>query len=627
MSALDIITEAIRRENFWVRPDLVLAWQPPLREEIPWEIFRGRLLDQAHTRQTKGFVSWSICQMNGAERSAEPLLAVKVDEQTGDIHVIRAILCHVWEGVDSGSNVIESREATKWVRELVGTISRQAFSDDADACLELAHLLRAAVEGTSRLPVHSVEAPLPAFSLGQLAYLPATGAHSPRATWQELASALPQSLETLLRTITPEQAAEAARLCAQSDWRTKLPKLLRETFNNVSLSPYTAFVDTTIAFVEALAAQGAFTAEAEIDLWSWLLRQLARHLTAYDLVTFHHRGANYPDALLLDAVLKRYVRLIEVHSQLFQGPGRALLRSALRQACLLRRHYEGLLVPDAPTSPGENARVLPEPFFRVPEEQLLHVLRRRKRLYAGDPLDGILSPKVRAVLGESLRDLTDAAPWRELGMAVFVERPLGWAKEVGEPDLTPLLAHEAFSPSIAQRRLGELVKLAEALHLNNVPQNLARLHENAPVAGLPARAVAPPPRPILALADARRVADDFVILRTLPRGLRDLYASLDFEPIRAVTGFPEIDQRMVVARVASDGMEPVLAWYDGAYRKRLEMTVDASRGFSCRRGVEMPVAELRVERVWDERGVETPSAGYPPHPPLAKGGQGGSPAA
>ena len=61
-------------------------------------------------------------------------------------------------------------------------------------------------------------------------------------------------------------------------------------------------------------------------LWMWLLRQLGRHLTAYDLVTFHHRGANYPDALLLDDLLRRYLLRIERTPELFVGDAHRLRR-------------------------------------------------------------------------------------------------------------------------------------------------------------------------------------------------------------------------------------------------------------------------------------------------------------
>jgi hypothetical protein len=39
--------------------------------------------------------------------------------------------------------------------------------------------------------------------------------------------------------------------------------------------------------------------------------------TAYDLITFHHRGANYPDALLLDHVLKRIVQNADLGPELY----------------------------------------------------------------------------------------------------------------------------------------------------------------------------------------------------------------------------------------------------------------------------------------------------------------------
>ena len=70
-----------------------------------------------------------------------------------------------------------------------------------------------------------------------------------------------------------------------------------------------------------------------------------------------------------------------------------LRRRALRQAWLIRRRYEGWPVPDLPTSPGENNRVLPPSHPRVPEEQILQPSRRTRRLYADDPLPSHLGRK------------------------------------------------------------------------------------------------------------------------------------------------------------------------------------------------------------------------------------------
>src|SRR5262249_45958557 len=156
--------------------------------------------------------------------------------------------------------------------------------------------------------------------------------------------------------------------------------------------------------MECLESQGAFRTEDMADCLGFLLRQLGRHLTAYDLVTFHHKGANYPDALMLDALLKSFLRVVERKPELFtrestdlprESNGKRYRRSALRQAWLLRRQYEGHLVPDAPTSPGENSRVLPPPHIRVLDEQILNPSRRTKRLYDGDPLDFYLTDRVR----------------------------------------------------------------------------------------------------------------------------------------------------------------------------------------------------------------------------------------
>src|SRR5947208_176843 len=84
-------------------------------------------------------------------------------------HITRAILCYAWEGYHAGDNVYLSRPTHKWVRELVGTISLDRFADADELRDELIGLLFQAVVGCSRLPLQSVEAPLPAYSLGWLA--------------------------------------------------------------------------------------------------------------------------------------------------------------------------------------------------------------------------------------------------------------------------------------------------------------------------------------------------------------------------------------------------------------------------------------------------------------------------
>jgi len=267
------------------------------------------------------------------------------------------------------------------------------------------------------------------------------------------------------------------------------------------------------------------------------LIKLHRHLTAYDLVTFHHRGANYPDALLLDAVLKSHIGCASF-SEFFLGdaPTARRRRRALRQGCLLRQHYEGLPVPDLPTSPGENARMLPASHPRVSEDQITQPHRRQRQLFSDEPLSALLDKvgegainaeirsdivaRCRAAIERSVQDLEYSEERVEMGLGLFIDRPLGYGKAIGEPDLTPLLAHEAFSPSLARRRWGELKKLCAELGIACDAEKLDSLFENGRwPAGLPHMELAECPRPTAALADVRKVANDFVILRTLPRGL------------------------------------------------------------------------------------------------------------
>src|SRR5205823_1576662 len=155
-----------------------------------------------------------------------------------------------------------------------------------------------------------------------------------------------------------------------------LVPLFRELFEEISLSPYTHFVDHALHFIECLERKGSWTTEDRLDFLGWLLRHLGRHLTAYGLVTFHNRGANYLDALLIDVALKSYGRIVEGRPDLVFSAVHVIIhrrkrmrRRALRQGWMLRRRYEGHPVAVATTSAGENAHVLPPSYPRQPEEE------------------------------------------------------------------------------------------------------------------------------------------------------------------------------------------------------------------------------------------------------------------
>jgi hypothetical protein len=615
-----LVADVLHRRNFYVGRDarIEVIYLPV--EEVFWEVFEGRLLDTPLTKTRRKFETWGVFLGYGETRPPEPTVAVRFDAATGEMHVTRAIQCHAWEGYHAGEGVYLSREIRKWVRERVGTISVGRFASMDEIRDELATLVFQAVVGTSRLPLTSIEAPLPAFSLGEVgyAYRPEPADQEPIRSEELLVDeALSPArskieraklLETVLRATPAERLPQVAEMLLghirTEHARTELLVVLRTMFNEVALSPYTDFVDKTLALVDAVERRGGWMAAEVVDFLGHLLRQQGRHLTAYDLVTFHHRGANYPDALLLDAVLKAYLKRVQQRPEQILDDAndgkemrraKRLRRRALRQGWLARTRYEGHPVPDAPTSEGENLRVLPGPFERVPDEQIVQVHRRRKRLFAGDPLTGYVD-KGGPVLKQSILDLRCPDEVRELGMALFLDRPLGIGKAPLEPDGTLLLSYDAFSRSIAKRRLREL---AAPKLLDEETREALRVHlESIEVRGVNLSRISPPSRrALVSLDDVRKVADDFVLLRTTRRSADEFRALFDWSPIAGRPGTDCLADGRRVLIVQGVGPCDELTIFDAALQPRLRCAVDVSEGYESRGGVEYPKAGLRVRLV------------------------------
>jgi hypothetical protein len=613
--------EVMAPAHFFVAPDLELEWSDCPREETVWEIFRGRLLDPAHTRQRTVFETWNVWERAPEGRSGEPVLSLKLDVASGVTHVVRGLECYVWEGYDSGGGVILSRERRKWVRELVASLRLADFADVAEFRDELAHGLYSAVVGSSRLPLTSVEAPLPSFSFGRLFYCYRGQVHKPvepLRTWRELLrDMLPLAreqqahlLETFLHVVRAEEMAAAAAQFTAA-WRS-LPEvrglhyLWRDLFNGVSLSPWTDLTDKLLAYLRVVSSRRTGRDVDVIDFLSHVLRQIGRHLTAYDLIMFHHRGANYPDALLLDGALKDYLRWIERFPDRFVDQAdddadaskrKRLRRRALRAAWLIRRRYEGHPVPDAPTSPGENNRVLPPSHPRVPIEQILQTTQRRRKLYDGDPLTNHLGPGATRVLQQAVLDLRRPAELRELGAALFLDRPLSHGKAPGEPDATPLFASVAFSRSIAVQRVHALAKESSLAELRPLLEECLQVLMTAPPRGLPVDQIGGAARPgVVSLTDARLASPDFEFLHTTSGALGQLNQLSDFQPLQARFGFRLEDIPDCLLVRAPDG--PALHFYDVEQRLRLVMEPNLERGFIRRRGVECPASGLLVRRLW-----------------------------
>ena len=265
-TALRIAADVMRPEHFYVGANLALEWDNAEKEETSWEVFQGRLLDSAHTRERRVFETWNVYQIEPGGRSAEPLLSLKWDAATRRFYVVRGIDSYVWEGYDSGGGVILSRERRKWVRELVGAVALDDFTDAGELRDELIRLLFHAVVGTSRLPLTSVEAPLPAFSFAQLLYCHGIGepGAGPVRSVESLARATAKPglnrlervklLEAFLHAVPLADVGAAACRFAPHSTKKDIIALLQGLFNETSLSPYTGLGEKTVALLDALKA-------------------------------------------------------------------------------------------------------------------------------------------------------------------------------------------------------------------------------------------------------------------------------------------------------------------------------------------------------------------------------------
>ena len=496
------VRRALNPGRFFVAPPARLRVEHTADHTLAWEVFRGHLIEPAHTRQSIVADLWNLF-LDEESLSLAPLVSVIHETNAKRAYVTRQILVYGAEAYEESPGVIFTRDVQKWVRELVATIDVGEVAADALA-EKLEQGLLLAVVGISRLPITSLESPLPAYSLGQLGYCPilpdgddpftdSIAFLAAALTIEPWHAAQVKALETCLRSIDADATRDVARVLAAAaergaDPALRFATLFHSLFRQVALSPHTQFTARLSAVLAELARARVVFDEPVADALSYMLRHLCRHLTAFDLTLFHNFGANYPDALFLDELLKTYFQRIAEHPSLVlvregdssaESRAKLLRRRALRQAALVRRHYEGQPVPDAPTSMGENLRVLPAAFARVPEAQITQPRARRKLLFEHEPTEGLLTVATREVLDQSVADLADDAELCELGIAVFLARPFGVFKEQGEVDRTPLVAFEAFSRTVASTRLNELLAAGWLDPVEHAQFDRATRHDSA----------------------------------------------------------------------------------------------------------------------------------------------------
>jgi len=576
---------------------------PDLTER--WELFRGHLLPPEHARQEITCDRWDL--MLAEESPAEvPLLSVYHAPSLQQLFVVRRILTHGFEAFESSPGVISSRPTEKWTAELVATLNVDT-SNLHRLAAPLAHAVWLAVVGTSRLPITSLESPLPAFSLGRLGYCP--GLRHAEGVWRDpidfavegwklSAPVLMHAklLETALRgssdDVQDRLAQAVSRLADGEQGIQRVVHLFRTMINAVALSPYTHFCDRMISLLRHPVVMDKLGVSVVLDLLGWMMRHVCRHLTSFDLRLFHSFGANYPDALFLEALLRAFVEIGEQYPlQLVMQPhdtadeqiAKRMRRRALRQAGLIWLEYQEHRVPDAPTSMGENLRVLPAPFTRVPEEQIQDPGKRRRRLFSAGSFEPLLGPAMRQAWAESVADLEHPAELREMGVGSFLDRPLGLFKEPGAVDRTPLVAHVAFSRMLAGQRIMRL-QTSGVLSKTDREQSMTRL-KALPVHGVRCAEIASRERPgVVSLSDALKGAPDFVVLRTTSRSLAALLAWYDLHPLaeKAVNlaDFLTSPGAKVLVQHVPEGSpsHPRLRLYDQQQQLVLELGFELSDG-------------------------------------------------
>jgi hypothetical protein len=401
----------------------------------------------------------------------------------------------------------------------------------------------------------------------------------------------------------------AATLESREAPQARFTSLFRELFNQVALSPHTQFTAHLTLVLTAIAERPGYV-DAVLDTYSYMLRHLCRHLTAFDLRVFHNFGANYPDALFLDQLLKAYLALLSQNTSRILpcdedsadvALRKRIRRRAVRQAVLVRTHYEGHLVPDAPTSMGENLRVLPPSFPRVSEAQITQPRARRKRLFEGDPTAALLDAAARDALSASMTDLDQVRELVELGTATFLARPLGANKLPGAVDRTPLVGYEALSRTIARRRLDALLSAGwfdGARHSDLVEHLNAISHDGVLANSLPLVE-----RPgVVSLADAVKAAPDFVLIRSSASALRDLLNQYDLGPLAAIAAgtaewVASSQDKLLVPGGPDEAGAATLRLLDLEGRCRVELSLPpATQPYQTFVEVELP-ARLRVARI------------------------------
>lgn len=594
--------------RFYVRTPLSLRFEPARLESRRWQLYKGELVPPQQTRDVAAFHQASLFADLPGYPCLGPVISLLLSEDGSTILVLRGFAVHGHEAFGEG-NVIQTRAAVLWQEERIRTVDATSPRREEES----AGGVQAALRGTSRLAITSVESPHPLYAHGLLGLRPlllGMDAASGHALADLLrpdqdTSDLARSLDFILRL---SESKEVAKLAA---WLGRTPtlatpeqraRLLATWFTEVALTPDLGQAVKMLQLLRHWLSEREY--QKRLSAW---LRQLAWHLTAFDLRRFHHQGANYPDALFLDELLRRLCEAIASSDHL-----ESRTASALRLGSWHRCNLDGLAVPSRATSVGENRRVSPLGEPPVPETELVDPGQRSRQLFVKEPFAAAYASFLPLI------QKAWAMPWSDedlldLGRATFLDRPLGIFKEFQgwRRDQTPLAAYRMVSRSIAQRRL-EDAHVRGWLDRQGLRESLEQLSA-LQISGIAAGDLQlPKPRAgVVCLEDANRVAGDFVVTHSLQAAAQAFLESLDLRCSPAATS-SMAGWLMIRSPRARLFAEPnaVFTFFDLEYRPRLEFGLPpevrpAEVQYTERDGVEFPTCSFRLLHLWDEDGTES----------------------
>src|SRR2546423_15163431 len=88
-----LLGDIFRPCHFYIGRGLSATWHDAVKETIPWEIYQGRLLDAAQTRERRSFEAWNLVVQTFDGPAPLPLVILKWEELSRAFLGVLGLLC------------------------------------------------------------------------------------------------------------------------------------------------------------------------------------------------------------------------------------------------------------------------------------------------------------------------------------------------------------------------------------------------------------------------------------------------------------------------------------------------------------------------------------------------------